>query len=414
MFYITNDRPFQIAVGSTTEAQTRELEVQVLPQLPEPGPGQGNKVIFIDQSRVGVAMPADVTMFGLFQSSQESFQRRSSQKVEQTLFDSTGRKIFTLTLSDGPAYGDEILSSVMKGWVVSSIVAILLAALAGWAVSRRITLPLTELTKVTSQMSQGNLSARADVRSNDEIGQLGSSFNEMASQVEEMVGTLRSFVSDAAHELHTPLTALQTNLELARDEGKASDRTRYLERAQEQGLRLEALATGLLDLSRIEVTDHQSSFASVNLSRLLPEIAEPYASRAEQSDRIFELDLPVGEIEVMGNEMQLRQVVENLLENAIKFTHAGDTIRLSAVTQENEVIIEITDTGMGIPMDELSNIFKRFHRGRNVSNIAGNGLGLAIVKAVVEKHRGQVVVESMGPDRGSTFKVILPASPSEK
>jgi signal transduction histidine kinase len=229
-----------------------------------------------------------------------------------------------------------------------------------------------------------------------------------------MVGTLRSFVSDAAHELHTPLTALQTNLELARDEGKASDHTRYLERAQEQGLRLEALATGLLDLSRIEVTDHQSSFASVNLSRLLPEIAEPYASRAEQSDRIFELDLPVGEIEVMGNEMQLRQVVENLLENAIKFTHAGDTIRLSAVTQENEVIIEITDTGMGIPMDELSNIFKRFHRGRNVSNIAGNGLGLAIVKAVVEKHRGQVVVESMGPDRGSTFKVILPASPSEK
>jgi signal transduction histidine kinase len=389
------------------------LEVQVLPQLPEPGPGQGNKVIFIDQSRVGVAVPADVTMFGLFQSSQESFQRRSAQKVEQTLFDATGRRIFTLTLSDGPAYGDEILSSVMKGWVVASLVAILLAALAGWAVSRRITLPLTELTKVTSQMSRGNLSARADVQSTDEIGQLGSSFNEMASQVEAIVETLRSFVSDAAHELNTPLTALQTNLELAREERDTSSRTQYLDRAQEQSLRLKMLATGLLDLSRIEVTDHQSSFASVNLSRLLPEIAEPYASRAEQSDRIFELDLPVGEIEVMGNEMQLRQVVENLLENALKFTRSGDTIRLSATTRDDEIVIEITDTGMGIPVDELSNIFKRFHRGRNVSNIAGNGLGLAIVKAVVEKHRGQVVVESMGPDRGSTFKVILPALPDE-
>ncbi|MCA2002005.1 MAG: HAMP domain-containing histidine kinase, partial [Chloroflexi bacterium] len=352
MFYVTNVQPFQIVIGSAIEAQTREFETQALPQLPALKAEREDKIIFIDKSAVGVAVPADVTMFGLFQSSQELFQRRSSQQVEQTFFDADGNKIFTLTLSNGPAYGDEILSSVMNGWMVASVVAIILAALVGWVVSKRITMPLTELTRVTLQMSQGNLSARAEVRSNDEIGLLASSFNEMASQVEATVGALRSFVSDAAHELHTPLTALQTNLELARDEEKLSSRALYMDRAQEQSQRLKTLVSGLLDLSRIEAVPSRPEFLDLNLSKLLSEMAEQYASRAEQSNRTFELNLPKTEIKILGNEMQLQQVIMNLLENAIKFTHDGDTIRLSAVLEDGEVVVEVADTGIGIPAEE--------------------------------------------------------------
>ena len=169
------------------------------------------------------------------------------------------------------------------------------------------------------------------------------------------------------------------------------------------------LVTGLLDLSRIEARDNQSDFVSLNLSALLSRIAEQYASRAEQSDRAFELDLPVEEIEVMGNEMQLHQVFVNLLENSLKFTAATDVIRLSAIVKEGQVVIEVTDTGIGIPAEDLPNMFNRFHRGRNVSDIAGNGLGLAIVKAVVEAHHGHVEVMSTEPGGGSTFRVFLPA-----
>ena len=120
------------------------------------------------------------------------------------------------------------------------------------------------------------------------------------------------------------------------------------------------------------------------------------------------MDLPNEKLETLGNEKQLRQVFINLLENAIKFTHTDDTIKLSAKVSENHILVEVMDTGVGIPEDDLPNLFKRFHRGRNVSEIAGNGLGLAIVKAIVDGHSGKVNVVSDGVGKGSEFVVALP------
>jgi signal transduction histidine kinase len=106
--------------------------------------------------------------------------------------------------------------------------------------------------------------------------------------------------------------------------------------------------------------------------------------------------------------MQLRQVLTNLLENTIKFTRVNDAISLSAQVIDNEIQIRIKDTGIGIPEEDLPNLFKRFHRGRNVSEYAGNGLGLAIVKAIIEAHDGEVSVSSVGVGQGSEFIVTLP------
>lgn len=410
--FFTSAIPFQVPVDSSLavpDMRTESFEVQIIQGEAASTMGQQGDFVIFSPDSVGVVMPADESMYGLFNYSEGTLARRSSQAVRQPIMDEDGTLLGWLILSDGPAYGDEILNNVMNGWVISSIVAILLAALAGWFVSNRITTPITALTQTTARMAAGDLSARANVASNDEMGRLGHSFNEMASQVEEMVGTLRSFVSDAAHELHTPLTALQTNLELARDEKNASARTRYLVRAQEQGQRLEAMVSNLLDLSRIESTEGRAGFLPVNLSMLLGEIAEHYASRAEQSNRPLALDLPDEPIVVLGNEAQLNQVFINLLENALKFTREHDSIYISAAASEKRVVMEVTDTGIGIPVDDLPNIFKRFHRGRNVSEIAGNGLGLAIVRAVVEQHGGSVTVASEGVGRGSKFTIILPA-----
>jgi signal transduction histidine kinase len=415
MIFYTSEMPARVSAPFSETApmdSPGSFSIRIIQKQSAPvGAGEERKDFVVfgrDTAGVTVAMPADDSMYGLFRaSSADVFMRRSSQAVAQRIVSERGLVLGTLILSDGPAYGDEILHNVMNGLVAAGVIAVLLAAFAGWFFSNRITTPVTALSHVTSRMAAGDLTARADVTGNDEMSQLGHSFNDMASNMENMVGTLRSFVADAAHELHTPLTALQANLELARDEENASDLTLYLSRAQEQGQRLEALVKNLLDLSRIESAGAESKFESVNISQLLREVAEPFASRAEQSNRMFTLDLPNEAVEIMGNEVQLRQVFVNLLENTLKFTQPNDTISVSVSSAENVVQINILDTGIGIPVEDLPNMFKRFHRGRNVSSITGNGLGLAIVKAVVEAHGGKVSVTSDGEGKGSEFILNL-------
>jgi signal transduction histidine kinase len=331
---------------------------------------------------------------------------RSSQKIAALMLDpNNNEKLGSVELSEGPAYGSAILASVAGGWVFASAIAVLFAAVVGWYISRRISAPVLALSDVTARMTRGELSSRADVKSQDEFGQLAHSFNEMAARVEETVGTLRAFVADAAHELHTPLTALQTNLELARDEKRAAIRGRYLARAQEQGQRLETLVKGLLDLSRIEAAE--SSLAPVDYSQVVREVSEQFASRAEQTEHEFEVGTLEENILVMGNPDQLRQVITNLLENALKFTPKKGHISLAFERAGSEARLIIRDFGIGIPAEDLPHLFERFHRGRNASSFPGNGLGLAIVKASVTAHGGTIAVESE-PGIGTQMIVSIP------
>src|SRR5678815_3938381 len=193
--------------------------------------------------------------------------RRSTQSASLLLRTSDGQKLGVLEFSKGPSYGADVIDSVTNAWLVASVFAMLIAALAGWFMSKRVTHPVLVLEDATRQMERGNLSVRVTLPNEhqQEFLSLANSFNGMAEQVERTISTLRAFVADAAHELHTPLTALQANLELARDERKASDRSRYLVRAQEQGARLEALVKSLLDLSRIEAAQSQSNLEAVDI-----------------------------------------------------------------------------------------------------------------------------------------------------
>jgi signal transduction histidine kinase len=332
---------------------------------------------------------------------------RSKLQLKESLQDpKTNNKLGFVEVSEGPAYGSAILASVARGWVFASAIAVLFAAAVGWYISRRISAPVMSLSDATARMMQGDLSSRADIKSQDEFGQLARSFNEMASQVEETVGTLRSFVADAAHELHTPLTALQTYLELARDERNASERNQYLARAHDQGQRLEALVKSLLNLSRIEAGE--SILAPVDFSQLVQEISEQFASRAEQTGHEFEINQLEENILVNGNIEQLRQVIINLLENALKFTPTAGRLSVSLENKEGEAKLTVSDTGIGIPEEDLPHLFERFHRGRNASNYAGNGLGLAIVKAIVSAHQGDVSVQSE-PGQGTQVSVFIPS-----
>lgn len=335
--------------------------------------------------------------------------RRSSQSVSVLLLASNGSKLGVLEFSNGPSYGADVISSVSSAWLVASVFAIAIAAVVGWFMSKRVTRPVLALEKATRQMEQGDLSARVNLQNEhqQEFLSLASTFNGMAAQVEQTVSTLREFVADAAHELHTPLTALQTNLELARDEKNALARSRYLARAQEQGQRLEALVKSLLDLSRIEAAEPKFNFVPVNFSQLVRDVGEQFASRAEQTEHEFEVGAFEENVSVRGNAEQLRQVIINLLENALKFTAKGGHISVAFDVAENHAKLTISDTGIGIPAEDLPHLFERFHRGRNASSYTGNGLGLAIVKAIITAHEGNVSVQSE-PEKGTQMIITIP------
>lgn len=330
---------------------------------------------------------------------------RSAQIVSQPFYGAEGQLLGYAEISQGPAYGREILTSVAWGWALAGGIAVLLAAGAGWLLSRRLSTPLLALTEVTGRMAQGDLSARADTTrpAPAEVGVLAHSFNQMAEQVEETVQTLRRFVADAAHELHTPLTALRTNLELLQVESGAQGQ---VEQAQTQVSRLEKLTRDLLDLSRLETGAERVNFGPVILTALVQELGEVYASRAEQAGLTFTLELPGQPLTVPGHESQLRQAVSNLLDNALKFTPAGGEVRLSLVEAGDWAEVQVADSGIGIPPGDLPHLFSRFHRGRNAAGYPGSGLGLAIVKIITEGHGGQVTVENNLP--GARFRLRLP------
>ena len=337
---------------------------------------------------------------------------RSDQSVRTAFYDQTGSLLGTVELSDGPAYGREIVNSVARAWAIAGGVAVVLAAGVGWLVGRQMSGPLLALTDVTARMTEGDLSARADVARQDEFGTLARSFNQMAGRVEETVTTLRRFVADAAHELHTPLTALRTNLELVAEAGPEEEEGHFIAQAQEQVARLETLTKGLLDLSRLEAGAACVLHEPLDLTALVRRVSEVYASRAEQAGITFALDLPEMPVTVSGSADQLCRAIGNLLDNAIKFTPAGGSVTLGLRQDEGEATLWVQDSGIGIPEEDLPHLFERFHRGRNATAYPGSGLGLAIVKAIVEAHGGRVRGENV--EQGARFTVWLPVDLIER
>jgi signal transduction histidine kinase len=358
-------------------------------------------------------LSANRSLYGfLLNADTDSPQPVSDQRVAVPITTRQNEVLGYLELSEGPAYGMEITIGVARALLGAGAVAALLAGGVGFYWSRRMSAPLLDLTESTTRMAHGDLSARATVTGADEFGLLAKSFNHMAYQVEYTVTVLRSFVADAAHELHTPLTALSADLELAVTDTNAERQINFIQRARTQLKRLESLTTDLLDLSRIETRMTPDEHKTFDLVQLALETSELYASRAEQAGILFNLTVPESRALVSGNESQLRRAMGNLLDNALKFTPENGTITLGIQPQEAQVALWVEDTGSGIPPGDLPQLFSRFHRGRNAAAYPGSGLGLAIIKAIVESHGGNVTVTS---DRGGTrFTIQLAAAPAPK
>jgi signal transduction histidine kinase len=353
-------------------------------------------------------VPVYSTDFGLgFSGEDASSETRSSEDLKIEIHDTTGQ-LATIEFSEGPAYGRKILSSVAIGFLIAGALAMILGAYAGWSVSQRFSSPLLSLAQSTSLISKGDYSSRAEVIGEDELGILATSFNRMADQVEQTITTLKSFISDAAHELNTPLTALRTNIELVPDEEDKKIQKSHIDRALLQVDRLEQLTRALLDLSQLESRTTEEELTQINLTSLIRDESERFASTAEQKGIEFSFNLPEEKIQMMGSSDQIRRVVSNLLDNAIKFTPEGGNVTMGLKTVVDSIHLWVEDTGIGIPKDEIPQLFQRFHRSPTAAIYPGSGLGLAIVKTIVDSHDGYVTVENKTP--GVRFTIVFPAS----
>lgn len=394
----TNDTNSAYIVEAEPSGETNGVDIS----LAEPDITQSQSLVSIAASPYGYEFVTTQLTAPLNLSNE----KRSNQTVTIPLSNNLG----SLKISDGPAYGRDIITSVTWAWVIAGVIAVILAGIAGLYASKMVTHPVLALSEATHRMKEGDLSTRVSFQRTHQTTEfviLADSFNGMAQRIENTISTLKTFVSDAAHELHTPLTALHTNLELALDEQNSTTRTQYLESAQEQSRRLEGLVSGLLDLSRIEAAGSTPIKTVLNPTHLIQQISTQFASSAEMIGQTFVLELTDEQVEINANEMQLRRILVNLLENAQKFTPPGGTITLHVSSEYDQLIIKVQDTGIGIPEEDLPNLFDRFHRGRNTSRYAGNGLGLAIVKALTEIQGGSVTAESK-IGAGTTMTVSLP------
>lgn len=318
-------------------------------------------------------------------------------------------------LSNSPDLSIEALTTTRQAFGVAAIGATLLAVLVGLVVSRHLTAPLHQLTIATNRMSEGQLSTRAEVDSNDEIGHLATQFNQMATQLEQSFSelaaerdALRRFIADASHELRTPITALKTFNELlqtvATDDPAAQ--TEFLAESETQIQRLEWITQNLLDLSRFDAGLVSLDLETHDLGDMFNGVLALFCHRATEQEIALEQQLPINELTITCDRPRLELALSNLIDNALKFTPSGGQIILSAQQQPTQLILSLQDTGPGIPLSEQPHIFKRFYRA-HTNNVPGSGLGLAITHSIIQAHGGQIgVVSEEG--KGAHFEIRLP------
>jgi heavy metal sensor kinase len=294
---------------------------------------------------------------------------------------------------------------------VANPLALLLASLGGlWLASRALS-PVDRLTRAAERIGRGNLSERVEeYRSQDEIGRLATTFNQMIGRLEQAFERERRFTADASHELKTPLAILRGDIEVAlRRERAPEEYQRVLRSSLEEIQRLTKLTDDLLTLARSDAGETVLDLERVQLDVLASEACAYIAPLAESAGVALSYDSPVSPVVVDGDQKRLKQLLVNLLDNAIKYTPAGGSARLSLSVKDSSATIEVTDTGRGIPAASLSHIFERFYRQTDPrdSRVTGFGLGLAITKWIVDAHGGTIEAESQ-EGRGARFTVRLP------
>jgi len=316
-----------------------------------------------------------------------------------------GRVIVRFSRSGLAGTDDALRADLWRAIAGAAGLAALLAMLVALTVSRRITLPVARLIVAARAMGRGDRSARVgDVRGPGELRDLSEAFDQMADSLARQERLRRNLVADVAHELRTPIAVLQAGHEALLD-GVAEPTPGELASLRDEVLRLARIVDDLSVLASAESAALQLSQRRCDLSDIAATAADSLSGSFNTAG--VSIDRRLTEVQVMGDPGRLHEVITNLLVNALKFTPAGGSVLLESGPRELQAMLSVSDTGVGIPPDELPQIFERFFRGKHAAGIAGSGIGLTVVAELVRAHDGRLDVMST-PGKGTKITVTMP------
>jgi signal transduction histidine kinase len=278
--------------------------------------------------------------------------------------------------------------------LVTGLVAAVLALVMVQLLAHGMTFPLRQMVTAARAMAQGDYSRRVIATSRDEVGELARAFNSMAGDLEQAERMRRDLVANASHDLRTPIGALRAQLENLVDGVEPAERP-VLEDLLRQVERLGELVEQLLDLSKLESGAVLLERTSVNAGDLLEQVAADWRPRASERGVTFAIELGGADPALDADEQRLRQVLENLVANAIRHSPDGGKIALRASARDGHARFEVEDEGPGIPPSEAERVFERFYRSDRARSTddGGSGLGLAIARWIVDLHGGSISVD---------------------
>ena len=296
--------------------------------------------------------------------------------------------------------------------IISLMIALLVAGLS-IVLSRMLTRQISGLLQAIRNVREGAYSHRADASGTDEIAQIAAEFNSLTDRLQTTESARRRFVSDASHELKTPLAGIRLLTDSILQYDMDLETTReFVGDIGNEAERLNRMTEKLLTLTRSEGATNQD-LEIIYLAPTVRRVARMLKSNAQKAGVAIHLELEQDST-ILILEDDLYQIVFNLMENGIKYNQPGGSLTVTLHRQEDNVVLEVSDTGMGIPADAIDHVFERFYRVDKARSrqTGGSGLGLAIVRGIVHRNRGEITLESE-PGKGTTFRVIFPAFDTE-
>jgi heavy metal sensor kinase len=318
-----------------------------------------------------------------------------------------GASRYVVEVGVSNARTEATLRQVLLMLAIGMPVAVCVAVAGGFILVRRALRPVERIAHKAEDITQHNLSERLPVvQTGDELERLSIALNHMISRLEDSIQDSKRFVADASHELRTPLTVLRGELEaLAQDPQLKLPTREALGSMLEEVDRLVEIVEGLLALSRLDAGESRAEWVAFDLAELAASTADQMSLLAEDKNIAVVCDSSP-DVLVEGDRARMKQVVVNLLDNAIKYTPNGGRVRLKVAREDAFAILEIADDGIGIPQQALPHVFKRFFRvdDSRSREQGGAGLGLSIVESICAAHGAQLEVTSI-PGQGSHFRI---------
>ena len=305
------------------------------------------------------------------------------------------------------------LRAIQLAVLYSFLIGIALTSLLAFIFSRQVTGPILKINNVARAIAGGDFSQKIIFKPGDELGMLAESINELSQQIREKIFTIekidstrRGFVASISHELRTPLTIIQGYTEALMD-GMAGDdlqRDKYLMNIYEETLRLRRLVDDLLDLRRLETGNLSINLERVDLSEIIQSVSNLFLETISQRDVKIKVNISMVPLLARGDRDRLKQVVINLVDNAVRFNPDGGTVDIKGERLAGGIKVSVRDQGPGVKEEERELIWERFYKSDSsrTRGRSGSGLGLAIAKQIIDMHGGQVGIESV-PGQGSIF-----------